>query len=99
MKERMKLSGLRNTMTKLEILEKLNLQLDYLNKRSKRFLWYVYEAELFELNKKTERLICWCHCSTIKDSYFSEDNDDKLLIDFGNDADSIILDSADGGYI
>ncbi|WMJ81239.1 hypothetical protein RBU49_03005 [Clostridium sp. MB40-C1] len=87
--------------TEINLLNKLRLkqQLEYLNKRSKRFLWYVYKDELFELDKELRNTICWCSCDTIKNSCFDEEAD-KLIVEFSDeDNESIILCPNDGGYM
>lgn len=89
-----------NIKERKKVLEKLEQQLEYLNKRSKRFLWYIYNEDLCELDKELENTICWCSATTIKGSCFDEENTDKLIVEFlEDDNESIILDPEIGGYV
>lgn len=89
-----------NVKERKKVLENLEQQLEYLNKRSKRFTLYICNEDLYELNKELANNVCWCSATTIKSSYFDEDNNDKLIIEFLDDDDeNIILDPEIGGYV
>jgi len=89
-----------NVKERKKVLEKLELQLDYLNKRSENFIWYIFNNDLYELDKRLSNCVCWCGSNSIKNTHFDEENTDKLIVEFlDSDDESIILCPNDGGYI
>lgn len=81
-------------------IENLQQNLDYINKKSKNFYWYIRNKELFELDKSREKITCCCNLDSVEKSFLTEDDEEnnKLILRSKDDFNDIVLDAAYGGY-